>query len=328
MYYSMVKKPIKLLKNPALFLDFYVTTAISLLHYKLTGKKKQYGKVFKRKIHTRQQANDLIYQGLISDKPFAVMRNGSNESKFVLIKEMVKTGAVTGFPENILWKGKNNAGVFPPDEKTAEYFAKSYSDANTEADLTVFWGHIICEKYLLNKYAPKAKLIPSRALEPFAFEKPWTLALKGKRVLVIHPFAETIAKQYLKRDKLFERQDILPEFELKTIKAVQSSADAECGFENWEQALEHMKSEIDKVDFDIALLGCGGYAVPLAAYIKRMGKKAVVLGGFTQILFGIKGSRWEKTRPDIVALYNDFWVRPDESEKPGGSEKVEESAYW
>ena len=36
-----------------------------------------------------------------------------------------------------------------------------------------------------------------------------------------------------------------------------------------------MKSEIDKKDFDIALLGCGAYGVPLAAHIKQNGKEAV-----------------------------------------------------
>ena len=89
-----------------------------------------------------------------------------------------------------------------------------------------------------------------------------------------------------------------------------------------------MKKQIDQIDFDIALLGCGAYAMPLAAHIKRSGKKALVLGGFTQILFGIKGARWDTTRPDIVELYNEYWVRPDENNRPKGFKKVEEGAYW
>ena len=34
--------------------------------------------------------------------------------------------------------------------------------------------------------------------------------------------------------------------------------------------------------------------MPLAAFIKSIGKKAVHLGGSTQILFGIKGERWDE----------------------------------
>lgn len=40
------------------------------------------------------------------------------------------------------------------------------------------------------------------------------------KVLVIHPFEDTIKSQYQKREKLFPGTDILPEFELKTLKAV------------------------------------------------------------------------------------------------------------
>lgn len=328
MYYSLVKNPKNLMKSPGLFWDFYIVQLTRMVLGKLGRKRRQKGSVGQRKIHSPQQANQLIYEGLMSDKPFAVMRNGANELDIVLIKEFLGLGAIDRYPDRILKKGENNAGIFPASDSTAEVFAEYYSKANAFADVNVFWGHILCEKYLLDKYSPAAKIIPSRPLEPFGFEKPWTRALKGKKVLIIHPFAETIEKQYENRDKIFENQDYLPEFELKTIKAVQSSAGAECEFKDWEEALNHMKSEIDKTDFDIALLGCGGYAVPLAAYIKKIGKKAVVTGGFTQIMFGIKGGRWEKTRPDIVAMYNDYWVRPAASDKPKNSKSVEENAYW
>ena len=46
-------------------------------------------------------------------------------------------------------------------------------------------------------------------------------------------------------------------------------------------------------------------------------------GGATQLLFGIKGKRW-----DECGFYNDYWVRPSEREKPLGYEKVEGGCYW
>ena len=244
------------------------------------------------------------------------------------MKELMNLDAADGYPKSVLEGGCNNAGVFPPTPEMADVFAKIYSEAKMQADVTVYWGHILGEKYLMDKYAPNAEIIPSRPIEPFGFNKPWTSALKGKKVLVIHPFAKTIEKQYEKREGIHKQSDILPEFELKTLKAVQSSAGNDCGFESWKAALEYMENEIDKIDFDVALLGCGGYAVPLGAYIKKMGKKAVVTGGFTQILFGIKGDRWERSRPDIVAMYNENWVRPDEDDRPEKSKNVEDGAYW
>ena len=47
------------------------------------------------------------------------------------------------------------------------------------------------------------------------------------------------------------------------------------------------------------------------------------MGGATQLLFGIKGKRW-----DDMGIYNGYWVRPDETERPKGLEKVEEGCYW
>lgn len=69
-----------------------------------------------------------------------------------------------------------------------------------------------------------------------------------------------------------------------------------------------------KIDFDIALIGCGAYGMPLASFIKGMGKQAVHLAGWTQILFGIKGKRWDDL-PYVSKFYNNAWVRPQQQSK-------------
>jgi hypothetical protein len=93
-----------------------------------------------------------------------------------------------------------------------------------------------------------------------------------------------------------------------------------------------MKCEIDKADFDVCLIGCGAYGFPLAAHVKRMGRKAVHFGGSLQLLFGIKGKRWEDPNYNPVYNYaklmNEHWIRPDESEKPSIASKVENACYW
>ena len=68
-------------------------------------------------------------------------------------------------------------------------------------------------------------------------------------------------------------------------------------------------------NFDVAILGCGPFGFHLAMEIKRMGKQAIVMGGATQILFGIKGKRWDDY-PPVRRLYNEFWVRPLDKSKP------------
>ena len=86
---------------------------------------------------------------------------------------------------------------------------------------------------------------------------------------MIHPFAELIEAQYARRSDLFDNKDVLPDFELRTVKAVQSLGGDNQGFKDWFDALEWMKREIGKADFDICLIGCGAYGFPLAAHVKK-----------------------------------------------------------
>lgn len=126
------------------------------------------------------------------------------------------------------------------------------------------------------------------------------------------------------RTKLFPSPYILPEFKsLQIITAVQTIAGDTAGFNSWFDALKYMEDEVLKKDFDIALIGCGAYGFPLAAFIKSIGKKAIHIGGPLQLFFGIKGKRWDNS-----GLYNEFWISPSNNERPTGLNKVEGGCYW
>ena len=117
-------------------------------------------------------------------------------------------------------------------------------------------------------------------------------------------------------------------YKLLTIKAVQSIAGNKPeGFNDWFEALDWMKCEIDKRDFDIAIIGCGAYGFPLAAYVKQIGKKAIHLGGAVQTLFGIRSNAADNN-PRVKPLMNVYWVSPSIDETPKGIELVENSRYW
>lgn len=85
-----------------------------------------------------------------------------------------------------------------------------------------------------------------------------------------------------------------------------------------------MEDEIRQKDFDIALLGCGAYGFPLAAYIKSLGKQAIHVGGPLQLYFGIRGKRWT----DRNFYSNEFWTSPSVDERPRNIERVEDGCYW
>jgi hypothetical protein len=98
-------------------------------------------------------------------------------------------------------------------------------------------------------------------------------------------------------------------------------------YKDWFEALDYMKNDISKIDFDIAILGCGAYGLPLASFIKEIGKKAVHLGGSTQMLFGVTGRRWE-TEYDMSHIINEHWVRPSGEEVIKDFKKIENGCYW
>ncbi len=100
-------------------------------------------------------------------------------------------------------------------------------------------------------------------------------------------------------------------------------------YRDWFEALDYMKEEIEKKKFDVCILGFGAYGFPLAAHVKRMGKKAIHLGGVTQMLFGIKGKRWEDySFYPYTNLFSEHWVRPSDKERPDNALKVENACYW
>ncbi len=221
----------------------------------------------------------------------------------------------------------SNAGFFPPNETSAANFARTFLDDFRLTDYLAAWGFVPGQMLLARKYCPAALQFEPAALEPYYFDDPWSESLEGQRVLVVHPFAESIKGQYSRHKLLFPGTAVLPDFELLTVKAVQSLQGDDRGHASWFDALQWMKDKIQEHEFDIALIGAGAYGVPLSAHVKRLGKIAIHMGGALQILFGIKGRRWDHM-PAIAKFYNEHWVRPSASEQIPSAEKIEGGCYW
>ena len=152
--------------------------------------------------------------------------------------------------------------------------------------------------------------------------------MKGKTVLIVNPFSKTIEEQYkTARDKHFPNPLVLPDFNLKTYKCVQSIAGSKTQFASWVEAYEHMCDELSKIEFDIAIVGAGAYGLPLCAHIKSIGKKAIHMAGAIQILFGIKGLRW-KEHEIISKFYNEYWTTVPEEDTPTNYRQIEGGCYW
>ena len=93
---------------------------------------------------------------------------------------------------------------------------------------------------------------------------------------------------------------------------------------NWEETLNIMKEDIKNIDFDIALISCGGYGLLLGDFIKELGKGAIYVGGGLQLQFGVMGKRWEHNE---MFLQSQKWIRPSKDELPPHPERIEGGCY-
>lgn len=269
--------------------------------------------------------NRNVAELIRSGEPFMMGRFGSTELFNMRVDEFHQTNK----QQKACQQFRAFSGFFPEDVSLLPRFNQLMKEACQEVDVLGVWQQF-CEDYYIRTYCKNLKATTKLiSLEPWRSSSPWSAALAGKRVLVVHPFEDSIRQQYANREKLFANPDLLPEFELLTLKAVQTSGNAlDSRFSTWFDALQWMCDECDKLDFDIALLGCGAYGFPLAAHIKRSGKQAIHLGGCLQIFFGLKGKRWDELDPDVVAMYNEYWNYPMVTEIPAGSNSVEGGTYW
>ena len=279
-----------------------------------------------RVIRTGGGGIDLITAQLSLDTPKLICRFGTVELESV--RQFLKNGFIDDKQRRWMC---DTAGFFPNNHDLMIKFACEQILTAMKVDVLACRVEKFEVEFIQKYLHQELELMDMNAIShPMLFDNPWTKNLKGKKVLVVSPFEETIRKQYEKRKLLFKSPDVLPDFELLTLKAVQGIGDSkkDLPYKDWFEALEDMKSKISKIDFDIALIGAGAYGMFLGAHCKELGKKAVHMGGATQLLFGIKGRRWdaffEKT------LYNENWTRVSQEETPAGLEKFEEGtfAYW
>jgi hypothetical protein len=272
-----------------------------------------------------QEGNLRIKSLLSENKPFVAGKMGAVEQQIMIYKYHNKP-----WDNNLRWHASNHAGVTPPTDEILNFFTDVYTEALNNTDLLSIWfpENINSMEYLISEhYCKNAEFMGGlQSLEPFYFDEPWSEELKDKKVLVVHPFEESIRTQYLIKDKIFENQKVLPNFDLITFKTYQTHGGGNTDLP-WDYCLNDMNERISKIEFDVALVACGAYGLPVCSHIKNMGKPAIHVGGGLQIMFGIKGNRWDNMAA-VNKYYNQYWKRPFDSEKPRNHSVVEGSTYW
>ena len=222
--------------------------------------------------------NEYMISLIKKEKPFFISRLGSEiipSLEYVISKKFF-------IPEFIY----NNAGIYYNQENDIKIYYDNYFSSVLSSDgLAVFKkleyikNH---EIYFTKKY--NIHSVSNRILEPFyLFENkniqdnsnnifniiPWTHHLKGKKVLIVSPFVESFQKQLSNGFKMFKNHDIFLEGqEFVFYKAFNTLAGNKI-HKNWIETYNIMVNEITKLDFDVALLSCGGYGLIIGSFINK-----------------------------------------------------------
>ena len=260
------------------------------------------------------------------ETPQLIARVGETEGRaaaFFLTQRSTLGLNRVSYPEELKSRLKLLAGYFPTTDEGIDCLAKIYLSAIEAIDLHAVWTpHDAILK------SARARTIRLFDLDPFFFEKKWTLALENKRVCVASPFARSMQRQYSLRDKLFPTPT-MPEFDLCFAVAPMTHCESDVSDQSWFDNKNRLTDAVLKTSPEIAIISAGAYGLPVAHELKKEGVTAIVMGGSTQLLFGLRGKRWENDK-QYLRLMNEHWIRPDDGERPQGFQNFEigGGAYW
>jgi hypothetical protein len=280
----------------------------------------------KKNMLSQSQTIEYISDNLNSDSPFMVSRFGSIEGE-VIYRTLFK--GPLDIDQPLRSKARNNAGIAKPNNQTLRRFSLEYMASIAKADLLAVWN--FPEQIKLAQITSNNNICELNHIDPiFNFSKEnktWARALQNKNILIIHPFESSIKHQYVNKKNINVIADILPDFNLLTLIPPQTVDQHNDVPYSWDEELELFKRKILNCDFDVAIIGAGGYGAPIASFIKQLGKKSIHLGGATQLAFGIIGKRWEN-RPYMQDVIGKGWVRPSSDEKHQNASRIEGGCYW
>lgn len=231
-------------------------------------------------------------------------------------------------------------GVFPTNSEFLNEFVNFYTKHVHQIDiLGVFQAEqedkIIKENNLTADFIPYQYTEPDRSIpanEPNCYLR----YFKDKKLLLISPFADLLKLRASKdifeqvwskiQKKWFYPSDVSS---LEIPYSFVNSFQTHRKYNNSIDLFDSICSRLSTIEFDVAFIGAGALGLPIASYIKNEGKIAISLGGHLQVLFGVKGDRWNRDINWTSNYMNEFWVdMPEKYHPENKSILTDDGAYW
>jgi len=256
-----------------------------------------------------------IIDALNGKEPLSIIRLGNVEASALLTKD----GSI--YP-----KMKTNAGFFGDEEEFKKWKAmmlRALLNADCNLRVVTCNSFFVCDDVLtqLNIFIPTLPYV-----EDLGYYITMLNSLKTSNIGFVSYFKKDIERQLPKMEWIHKKRPITNDYKKwKIIKSENTISGNEPEDKTWNEVYDDLLKRSLEADCDIYFVSCGCYGVPLCADLKLAGKKAYYVGGFLQLLFGLKGNRWED-RKIVSQYYNKYWRFPEE--KPKNAESVENSCYW
>jgi hypothetical protein len=297
---------------------------------------------------TQKEGAQELVRAIQAALPYAAGKLGTSEFEalcwYIAHRRRKSYDTLSPYPQHVFRHMVMNAGLFPTRPDTLDQWAEHMlQNVLPVMDLMVEWNPSskLHEYYFLEAHAPHSKRTVLRALEPYYESDPsdrYTLFIpEGAKIAIISPFADTILEQSSKLPAIWESNPVWSTgstahtfIPIQTFYSPLVAGDRHQWaprIHDWHAACDEIVEKVKQVGAKYAFIGCGALSLPIAAALKQAGCIAIHTGGATQILFGIKGRRWD-SHAIISKLYNAAWTRPAAHEIPERSVAIENGCYF
>jgi hypothetical protein len=294
-----------------------------------------------RPLATRERFIGALRSALDERRGFAAAKFGESERALLqyplVLQREVDPLRVRAFELVLAHKSLPYSGIFPATPEFLREFAAAYAAAVRDLDsVGVITEHWPSDDEFFRHHDLRGEPIdyldhePDRS-RPADEGRCWLPLLRGRRVLLVCPFAELLRERATR--ETFEavwRNTGKPWFEPAHVGAVEFpygyGRETQERFGTALGLFADLRTRVEEREFDIALIAAGPLGALLAAAVKRGGGIAIALGGHLQVLFGVSGQRWRESEEWRREYFNDAWIEMPARYRPEAGETYAD--YW
>jgi len=282
-----------------------------------------------------------VRRAAVTGAAYAAAKIGISEKRWmyypILLERESDPRKIKAYEASLCFLALKQAGVFPAKPAFYREFGPFYVEQVRNRDcIGVFNDSPFIEPEIIRSYRLENKLgyflnqEPDRS-SPTNPELGYLSAFAGKKVLLLSPFAGFLQERanrsvfeaiWSKTGKEWFYPASIEAIEFPYGFAVESQRHYKTALD----LLEAIKERIESADFDVALIGVGGLGIPLASFVKNLGKIGLSLGGHLQVLFGVLGDRWRNSAEWQSRYINSAWTDMPAHYRPGAGQTHEN--YW